>query len=235
MRQKGSTLDMEAKHQMLLERKVKRDVYIFAISFIIMGMIMIIFPEFTLETICYLFAAILAVLGIYNLVLYFTRDILKDVYRYDFVSGVMMLLIAVLLVVRSQFFINLIPMIMGIVVFGNGIIKFQRAIDLLRTRYSGWIFVLIFALMSIAVGIFIIFSPEFIAEAVTIIIGISLVFGGLTDIITLILLGKQVNEIKKHLPIDVDGEYVSEDSVIDGTEGQDVVSSGKDNLPDNIR
>ncbi|MBR2276140.1 MAG: DUF308 domain-containing protein, partial [Lachnospiraceae bacterium] len=145
-------VDEEVRRQIIMENKVKKDVYVFAVSFIVMGLIMIFFPQFTLETICYLFAAVLAVLGIFNLIVYFTRDILKDVYRYDFVSGVMMILLAIVFVWRSQLVINLIPIVMGLVVFWNGVTKLQRSIDLGRTGYSGWIFVLIFALMSIAVG-----------------------------------------------------------------------------------
>ena len=208
-------VDEEVRRQLIMENKVKQDVYVFAISFIVMGLVMIFFPQFTLEMICYLFAGILAVLGIFNLIVYFTRDILKDVYRYDFVAGVMMLLLAVVFVWRSQLIINLIPTVMGLVVFWNGVTKLQRSIDLGRTGYSGWIFVLIFALMSIAVGVVIIMQPDFIAQAVIIIIGISLVFGGVTDIITLVLLGKRVKELKKRMPIDVNGDYISESSIVD--------------------
>ncbi|MBR2274527.1 MAG: hypothetical protein IJ873_00460, partial [Lachnospiraceae bacterium] len=120
---------------------------------------------------------------------------------------------------RSQLVINLIPIVMGLVVFWNGVTKLQRSIDLGRTGYSGWIFVLIFALMSIAVGIVIIMQPDFIAQAVIIIIGISLVFGGVTDIITLVLLGKRVKELKERMPIDVNADYISEADVVDVEEG----------------
>ncbi|MCR4655479.1 MAG: DUF308 domain-containing protein [Lachnospiraceae bacterium] len=208
---KQAEIDFEAKRQVIMENKIKKDVYVFAAAFIVMGLVMIIFPQFTLEMLCYLIAAVLGVLGIFNLVIYFTRDILKDVYRYDFVTGIMMILIAIIFVWRSQMMINLIPIIMGIIVFWNGITKFQRSIDLLRIGYSGWIFVMILALMSIAVGVFIILQPDFIAEAVMVIIGISLVFGGVSDIITLVLLGKRVKEIKKKLPIETEGRFISEE------------------------
>lgn len=229
-REKERTLDEEAKRQVFLEKKVKRNVYIFSISFVVMGLIMILFPQFTLETICYLFAAVLGILGIFNLIIYFSRDILKDVYRYDFVSGVMMILVAILFIWRSQLFINLIPIIMGVLVFGNGVTKLQRSIDLVRTGYNGWVFVLLFALMSMAVGVFIILQPDFIAQAVIVIIGISLVFGGVTDIITLILLGRQVKEIKKRLPIDVPGEYLPEDKIVD----EDRPAEDKQYLTDDV-
>ena len=215
MGKKQRNADFEARRQVIMENKIKRDVYVFAIAFIVMGLVMIFFPQFTLETLCYLISAVLAVLGVFNLVIYFTRDILKDVYRYDFVTGLMMILLAIIFVWRSQLMINLIPIIMGVIVFWNGVTKLQRSIDLLRTGYSGWIFVLILSLMSITVGIFIILQPDFIAQAVMVIIGISLVFGGVSDIITLILLGKRVNEIKKRLPIDTDGSFISEDNIVD--------------------
>ncbi len=215
MAKKQENIDLESKRQAIMENKIKRDVYVFAAAFIVMGLVMIFFPKFSLEMLCYLIAAVVGVLGIFNLVIYFTRDILKDVYRYDFVLGIMMILVAIIFVARSEQMVTLIPIMMGVIVFWNGVTKLQRSIDLLRTGYSGWIFVLMLALMSITVGIFIIVEPDFIAQAVMVIIGISLVFGGVSDIITLILLGKRVKEIKSRLPIETEGNFVNEDKIID--------------------
>ncbi|HAG68686.1 MAG TPA: hypothetical protein DCL38_01785 [Lachnospiraceae bacterium] len=228
MRKKDSEGDIDFKRRIIMENKIKRDVYVFAITFIVMGLVMIFFPQFTLEMLCYLIAAVLAVLGVFNLVIYFTRDILKDVYRYDFVTGLMMVLVAVIFVWRSQLMINIIPIIMGIIVFWNGVTKLQRSIDLLRTGYSGWIFVLIFALMSITVAIFIILQPDFIAQAVTVIIGISLVFGGVSDIVTLILLGRRVDEIKKRMPIDTEGRIISTEDIVEEDGGSSYPVPGDD-------
>ena len=210
MGKKQMNIDIEERRRIIMENKVKRDVYVFAIAFIVMGLVMIFFPQFTLEMLCYLIAAVLGILGIFNLIVYFTRDILKDVYRYDFVLGVMMILVAIIFVVKSELMIDLIPVIMGIIVFWNGVTKLQRSIDLFRTGYSGWVFVLIISLMSIALGVFIILQPEFIAQAVMIIIGISLVFGGVSDVISLILLGRRVKEIKDRMPIETRGSFVDE-------------------------
>ena len=217
MGKKQMNIDIETRRQIIMENKVKRDVYVFAIAFIVMGLVMIFFPQFTLEMLCYLIAAVLGILGIFNLIVYFTRDIIKDVYRYDFVIGVMMILLAIIFIAKSELMIDLIPVIMGVIVFWNGVTKLQRSIDLFRTGYSGWIFVLIISLMSIALGVFIILQPDFIAQAVMIIIGISLVFGGVSDIISLILLGKRVKEIKDRMPIETQGEFVNE-VIVDAAE-----------------
>ena len=227
-------IDIEERRRIIMEKKVKRDVYVFAIAFIVMGLVMIIFPQFTLEMLCYLIAAVLGVLGVFNLIVYFTRDILKDVYRYDFVTGVMMILVAIIFIVKSELMIDLIPVIMGIIVFWNGVTKLQRSIDLLRTGYNGWIFVLIISLMSLSFGVFIILQPDFIAQAVMIIIGISLVFGGVSDVISLVLLGRRVREIKERMPIETQGNFVdevivdAEDPDREGASRKDPAQPGKE-------
>ena len=41
MGKRQENIDFEAKRQIIMENKIKRDVYVFAIAFIVMGFIMI--------------------------------------------------------------------------------------------------------------------------------------------------------------------------------------------------
>ncbi|MCR5735932.1 MAG: DUF308 domain-containing protein [Lachnospiraceae bacterium] len=175
-----------------MEKKSVRELYVFAAAYILMGLFMVIFPQFTIEMVCYLLAAVLFVMGIFNVVLYFKKDLKETLYRHDFATGVIMILIALIMVFRSQMFVTIIPMVMGVLIFGNGVMKLQRVLDLKRTGYSGWVFVLLFALLCISVGVFVMLEPDFIAKAVMIVIGISMIFSGITDVMTIFVLQKQV-------------------------------------------
>ncbi|MCR5107726.1 MAG: DUF308 domain-containing protein [Lachnospiraceae bacterium] len=199
-----------------MEKKFQKEMYLFAAAYIIMGIWMVIFPQFTLEMICYLFAAVLAVLGIFNIIMYFSKDVKNSLYRHDFAGGAICILIAIVMIWKSQMFINIIPLVMGIIIFANGVMKLQRVLDLKRIGYSGWVFVLLFALLSICVGIFVMFQPDFIAKAVIIIIGISLIFSGITDVMTLIVMKKQVSE------------YLGEDDIVDSTATEGISVSDAD-------
>ncbi len=201
--------------------------YIIAAGYILMGLFMVIFPQFTLEMVCYLLAAVLAVMGIFNIIVYFMKDIKDSFYKYDFAAGIIMILIAVIVIFRSQIFIDIIPLAMGVLIFANGVIKIQRVIDLKRTGYNGWIFVLLFALLCICVGIFVMLQPDFIAKSVVIVIGISMIFSGLTDVMTLLVLQKQVKLYfeEKGYDIEAEGREILKEDEPDE-------KSGKEEKPD---
>ncbi|MCR4922466.1 MAG: DUF308 domain-containing protein [Lachnospiraceae bacterium] len=175
--------------------KFKREMYTYAAAYILVGLWMVLFPQFTLDMVCYLIAAVITVVGVFDIILYFRKDIKTDIYRNDFAQGLILILIAILLVWKSQLFINIMPVIMGIVIFSNGVLKLQRVIDLKRIGFNGWIYVLIFALLCISLGIFVMLEPDFIARAVMIVIGISLVFSGITDVVTLLIMGRHLKKL----------------------------------------
>ena len=178
-----------------MEAKINKSVYVTAAVYIVLGLVMVIYPETTMKTFCLALGTIFAVLGIINLVIYFTRDVMESVYRYDFVSGVMLILAGLMFIVKMDKIIELIPVILGVLVLFDGVIKLQHAIDLKRIDVGGWIYVFVFSLLCLSVGTVCILQPEFIASTIVIIMGISYLFCGITDFITIFLLR---NRIKDH-------------------------------------
>ena len=178
-----------------MEAKINKSVYVTAAVYIVLGLVMVIYPETTMKTFCLALGAIFAVLGIINLVIYFTRYVMDSVYRYDFVSGVMLILAGLMFIVKMDKIIELIPMILGILILLDGVIKLQHAIDLKRIDVGGWIYVFVFSLLCLSVGTVCIWQPEFIASTIVVIMGISYIFCGITDFVTIFLLR---NKMKSH-------------------------------------
>ena len=55
-----------------MEAKINKSVYVTAAVYIVLGLVMVIYPETTMKTFCLALGAIFAVLDIINLVIYFT-------------------------------------------------------------------------------------------------------------------------------------------------------------------
>lgn len=196
-------------------KKMKMNTFLVSLLYVMLGVIMMFFPKTTMETICYIFAGILILIGIVYTIFYFGRNIVDSYYRYDLVYGLVTILCGVLIIVKVDLLINLIPIVMGILIFGNGIIKLQHAIDLKRVDFSGWFYVLIFSLLCITIGTVLIFQPAFIAETVTMIIGISFAFSGVTDLVTLFLISKKMKDYENGKTVIADDSAVDEDTVVD--------------------
>ena len=180
-----------------MEKKINKSVFVIPAVYIVLGLVMVIFPETTEKTFCLSLGAIAAVLGIISLVTYFSRDFEDSVYRYDFVNGVMLILLGLLFIVKMEMIIKLIPIMLGVMILANGIMKLQHAIDLKRIEFSGWLYVLVFSLLCLSVGAVCLFRPAFIASTIIILMGISFLFCGITDFITLFLMIRKVKEYAK--------------------------------------
>lgn len=180
-----------------MEKKVNKSVFVVPAVYIVLGLVMVIFPETTEKTFCLALGAIAAFLGIISLVTYFSRDVEDSVYRYDFVNGVMLLLLGLFFIVKMEMVIKLIPIMLGVMILGNGIIKLQHAIDLKRIDFNGWLYVLVFSLLCLSVGAVCIFRPAFIADTLIILMGISFLFCGITDFITLFLMSRRIKEYSR--------------------------------------
>ena len=177
-----------------MEKSINKSVFVVPAVYIVLGLVMVIFPETTMKTFCFSLGAIAAVMGIINLVTYFSRDAVDFVYRYDFVNGVLLIMLGLLFIVKMEMITELIPVLLGVLILANGIMKLQHAIDLKRIEFNGWLYVLVFSLLCLSVGAVCILRPAFIATTLIILMGISFLFCGLTDFITLFFMSKKLKE-----------------------------------------
>ena len=165
-----------------------------AVLLTVLGIVMIVKPALVMNFICYAIAAVLIILGIVKLVSYAARDIKNAVYGHDFALGVMLIICGVMFVLKADIIQNLVPMIMGLVIVANGIMKLQHAINLMRFKSGSSTFVLIISLVCIAIGAVLLFLPSEVNKLVLIIIGVGFVASGITDIATYIIMSGKLKK-----------------------------------------
>jgi len=202
-----------------LEGRMKTNLLLLSVLSILIGIVLIAFPETTMITVGYVFAGCLIILGLVYVIAYFRKDIMEAYYQHDLVIGLVLILIAVCSILKVTMLIELIPIIMGIVVFTNGIIKLQHAIDLKRAKFGGWVYVLVFAILCISIGVILLAEPFETVKTFMRLIGVGFVFGGVTDIITLYFLTKCIKNIKIKRAEEDNSDELTENSCInDNTE-----------------
>ncbi len=180
-----------------MEKRMKVSSSLLSVLCILLGVILVAFPDTTMKTVCYIFAGCLLIVGLYYVIAYFRKDLMEAYYQYDLVIGMVIVAIGICIILKVDAVIAMIPMLMGIVVFANGIVKLQHAIDLKRAHFRGWVYVLVFALLCIAISIVLLLEPKSMAAIFTRLVGIGFIFGGVTDIITLFFLTKQIKVLKR--------------------------------------
>ena len=120
-------------------KEMKWNMLLSAALYMVLGLIMLIFPATTAHTICYLLAGIAIVIGLVNLVVYFTRSITHNYYRNDFVTGLMLMILGFFVIYQVDLVISMVinPFDTALLLYcllGAGLL-FSGLTDLASTLY----------------------------------------------------------------------------------------------------
>ena len=171
-------------------KKVQWDVIITSVICIMLGAVLIFFPTAVNEMIAYFIAGGMFLLSIIEFYNYFKKDIKTQFYRNNLVSAVVALVIGIILLAKKDLVISIIPMILGAIITISGFKKLQNGLDLIRLKLGGWKPVLILSAVNIIFGVIMIICARETADVIIILIGVGLIFSGITDLFSAIWVSK---------------------------------------------
>lgn len=171
-------------------KKYKTGAIILSVLTIALGVVMIIWPDISALTACYLTGAICIAMGIYELVRYFELGLAGVLFRFDLGIGIFSILAGVILICHPMGAMTVLPIILGVYIIISGIFSIQTSTELRIFGYSSWWTSLVLGIIGVLLGVFMIFDPFTGAAALMIYIGISLLVTGIQSIYTIICLSK---------------------------------------------
>lgn len=210
----------EAKERV---KEAQKSVIYRAVIFIIAGLIMIIWPLKVADFVCFGIAIILALFGARFIVNYMKKDLVQDFFRYDLVFGIILIIMAIFFIAKSESIMSMIPTVIGIIVIFNGVLKLQNAIDFARSNSKGfsneaWKKILIAAVINIVIGILLVVFPLGAVSIAYRLLGVGVLYSGISDIIIAVQFKNTVNSMSKKMSetirnstIDGHGEFVDDD------------------------
>lgn len=117
------------------------------------GLYLLIFPGQLTITARYVVAGMCALVGAAKMLGYFSNDMYRLAFQFDFAMGLFMFVIGVLMVVFRSASDNLLPLFIGLYTMIDGMQKTQIAIDAKKFGISMWPLILATAIVLTAVGI----------------------------------------------------------------------------------
>ena len=166
-----------------------------SILMFVIGIIFIIEPEASFNTITYILAIVLIINGIYFL---FEKE--TSIFFTGFITfGVVEILLGVVMFLNPDIVKTLFPIVTGIIMISKSAIDLRFSFLLNKSGYSNWLGLAICAVISIACGLLIIFYPSIGTVALTTYLGILITVYSISNIIDTIMFKKNINEIAKLL------------------------------------
>lgn len=175
-------------------KEMKWNAILRSVIYMILGIILIVFPDTTARTLCYIGGGAVVIAGVVTLITYQFRELEVRYYRNDFVVGLIEVLLGLFCIYKANLLISLLPFILGIFVVISGFCKLQNGLDVKRMGYANWYIFVLLSAANIVFGMILLWNPFTAATVMFIIIGAGLVFSGATDLILTVLISRQMHQ-----------------------------------------
>ena len=124
----------------------------------VLGGLLVWRPEGVMKVIFYVVGICLMVKGVYHVVNYFAVHGKYDFYNNDLLYGIIALVFGVLSVVLWEQFSNVIGIVVGAWMIYGALVRMNSAIKLHAAGVKDWFYVMLLALVMLALGIYMVIS-----------------------------------------------------------------------------
>ena len=157
--------------------------YLCSILMLVLSIFLIIKPLQSISTIITIFAVILIIEGILNLLSYFKLEKEYRVMSFSVVMGITNILLGIMGIILSDTLISFFPIIISIWIILKSIVNFQISLNLKSINASSWLFTMITSVITFILGIIILINPFQSAALAIRIIGIVLAITEIDNVV----------------------------------------------------
>lgn len=152
----------------------------------VLGVVMIVVPDFSASLIGTLCGIVLIVFGAFKLVGYFSKDLYRLAFQYDLAFGILTLALGIIILLNPDNIMNFICVVLGVAVLADGLLKIQIALDSKRFGIRKWWLILAVAFIACVCGILLLLRPSESIRVIIVLMGISLLAEGILNLSTVI-------------------------------------------------
>jgi uncharacterized membrane protein HdeD (DUF308 family) len=167
-----------------------------SIAFIVLGLILVLFTKISLDIIGYVAAILLIINGVLNV----TDDYkqFKVFYFFDgFTSGLLSIIFGIIVIANPSYIALIMPIMIGLWIIIASTFKLRMALALKDSSKTNWILPYILSILTIIVGLCLIFNPEIGTLGIARVIGFLVIIYGICDIIDVVIFKKNIKLIAK--------------------------------------
>ena len=165
---------------------MKQNYFVNAVIMIILGLVLVIWPHILGVMLCYLLGGALIVMGAIQLIGFLRGERLGFYNKFSMFMGIVLVLLGIWICTQPRIVLSIIPVVVGIIVLIHGLMDIQYTLDIKRTGSTKWWIALISAILTLIVGLLLVFNPFTAYEISMIMLGIAMLYDGGSDLVLLI-------------------------------------------------
>ncbi len=175
--------------------KLKWEKLVTAIVAIVLGILFVAKPDDAGSVVCKVAGVAMLVLSAALLIRYFSS---ARLFPENLIFSAVLLLLGIFFIAKSGVVLTVIGLFFGIFLVIDGASKLRDGFDAFKAKSQGWWIWFLLALLTIVLGILVMFG-----ESVMLLLGISLIIDGVSDVVTTLWLSAGVRKVKKEIENDV--------------------------------
>ena len=177
-------------------REQRRSSIVAAAVTILLGLMLVLVPNRSIRFLCGLLGTALMVTGLIYILGWFAKR--RDGFPVWFlIPGLLLAALGLWLLSRPASVIVLIQFSFAAVLLFHGVIDLQSALSLMREGWPRWWIDLALAALTLVLGGVVLFNPFGTMEALTILIGLSLVYDGISELVLIHRLSRAFREAER--------------------------------------
>lgn len=164
-------------------REQRRSSMVAAAVTILMGVLLVLVPNRSTQLLCALLGGALVVTGIIYIFGWLTKRRETGFPVWFLIPGLILVALGLWLFTNPASVIVLIQFIFAAILLFHGIIDLQGAVSLMRQGWDRWWMDLLLGGVTLLLGVLILINPFGAWELLTTVIGVSLIFDGVSDLV----------------------------------------------------
>lgn len=163
-------------------KRIKTNSIVTAILYAALGLVLLVWPSLSASIICTAIGAVLLVCGIVDFIIFLLH---RDGSLYassHLIIGIILAVMGVYVMTHPNLVSVVVPRIVGILICIHGVSDLGDALTLHRNGYFRWTAALILGILTLAMGLLLVLKPFTAFATVVRIIGLFLLYDGISDI-----------------------------------------------------
>lgn len=157
------------------------------------GVLFFLYPSTSKEQLSMWLSYATLIIGSIEIIIYFLRKKIDAFFRNDFMVGLLLITVGILIYTNANLFYDLVYLSLAIIIMLSGYRKLQDGVDAYRLNAGSGLLYIVLALISIAIGLItIIHGPKLQLVSLDYLIGAGLLYSGVTDLISEIFLSAKM-------------------------------------------
>lgn len=158
-----------------------------SIAIVCFSIFIIVQPEFSVLVTIIALGVIVLLDGLLHIISYFRKSSEERTISIELIRGVLSSLIGIIIIINPVMFSSFLPILIGIWIVIQSIVKLQFAFTMKAVGEKNWIIITLLSIITTLLGLFIIFNPFAIVVALTTICGVILLISEVLNIVEIIL------------------------------------------------